>query len=62
MPAEPWHAQPLRDGEFDVAVMFRVTADSQEAATNKVERIVDDVVALEGRHTGYIVPMYVPGV
>lgn len=48
----------LRPGEFDVPVMFRVTAEDAGAAREKVARIVE---RSGGCMDGAIVPMYVPG-
>lgn len=52
MPTE-WYDQPLRDGEFDVPVMFRVTAASAEDAREKVANIIR-----RDRFESTIVPMY----
>jgi hypothetical protein len=54
--AAAWHDAPLREGEYDVPVMFRVTATSDLAAHALVQRIVETDPRLERN----IVSMYVP--
>lgn len=50
-----WWEAPLRPGEFDVPVMFRVTADDEVTAREKVQRIVYD-----DQFERHIVPIWVP--
>lgn len=51
-----WSGQPLREGEHDVAVMFRVTGASKADARRVVVRIIT-----RDQLENTIVPMYVPG-
>lgn len=57
---DPWWAAPLRDGEYDVPVMFRVTGDSAEAARLTVKAITDTATLIETTGHCHIVPMWTP--
>lgn len=58
---EQWFHQPLRNGEYDVPVMFRVTAPSIDEATTLVADIVaKDPLLVPDKGPSHIVPMYVP--
>lgn len=57
-PCGHWSEEPLRQGEYDVPVMFRLTAESQEDAERVAVEIVADMA--RGRGENHIFPAYVP--
>jgi len=55
-----WWESPLRDGEYDVPVMFRVTGMSAKEARATVRAITDTATMVETTGHSHIVPMWTP--